>query len=90
VDSRSGAEVLSFLRDSVRQHGQTIVMVTHDPVAASYADRVVFLADGAIVSELNDPTADTVLDTMKRLDLLALGGFGAEDTDAVETAGAAR
>jgi putative ABC transport system ATP-binding protein len=90
VDSRSGAEVLSFLRDSVRQHGQTIVMVTHDPVAASYADRVVFLADGAIVSELNDPTADTVLDTMKRLDLLALGGFGAEDTDVVETAGAAR
>ncbi|KHD72106.1 ABC transporter ATP-binding protein [Actinoplanes utahensis] len=68
LDSRSGAEVLSFLRSSVREHGQTIVMVTHDPVAASYADRVVFLADGSIVDELADPTADTVLDTMKRLD----------------------
>jgi putative ABC transport system ATP-binding protein len=68
LDSRSGAEVLSFLRDSVREHGRTIVMVTHDPVAAGYADRVVFLADGEIVSELTDPTADTVLDTMKRLD----------------------
>jgi putative ABC transport system ATP-binding protein len=68
LDSRSGAEVLSFLRDCVREHGQTIVMVTHDPVAAAYADRVVFLADGEIVSELTDPTADTVLDTMKKLD----------------------
>jgi putative ABC transport system ATP-binding protein len=68
LDSRSGAEVLSFLRSSVREHGQTIVMVTHDPVAASYADRVVFLADGSVVDELADPTADTVLDTMKRLD----------------------
>ncbi|MEU4557734.1 ABC transporter ATP-binding protein [Actinoplanes sp. NPDC023936] len=68
LDSRSGAEVLGFLRESVREHDQTIVMVTHDPVAASYADRVVFLADGAIVDELADPTAETVLDTMKRLD----------------------
>jgi putative ABC transport system ATP-binding protein len=68
LDSRSGAEVLAFLRDSVRSHGQTIVMVTHDPVAASYADRVVFLADGEIVAELRDPEADTVLDTMKRLE----------------------
>ncbi len=68
LDSRSGAEILSFLRDSVREHGQTIVMVTHDPVAASYADRVVFLADGEIVTELTDPTAETVLDTMKKLD----------------------
>ena len=68
LDSRSGAEVLGFLRESVRQFGQTIVMVTHDPVAASYADRVIFLADGSVVSELTDPTADTVLDTMKRLD----------------------
>ncbi|WP_305789021.1 ABC transporter ATP-binding protein [Symbioplanes lichenis] len=68
LDSRSGAEVLSFLRASVREHNQTIVMVTHDPVAASYADRVVFLADGQIVDELHGPTADTVLDTMKRLD----------------------
>jgi putative ABC transport system ATP-binding protein len=70
LDSRSGAEVLGFLRDSVRQHGQTIVMVTHDPNAASYADRVVFLADGAVVTELNEPTAEAVLDTMKRLDTL--------------------
>ena len=68
LDSRSGAEVLGFLRDSVRSFGQTIVMVTHDPVAASYANRVIFLADGAVVSELHDPTADGVLDTMKRLD----------------------
>jgi putative ABC transport system ATP-binding protein len=71
LDSRSGAEVLGFLRRSVRDYGQTIVMVTHDPSAASYADRVVFLADGAIVSELSDPTPESVLDTMKRLDVLA-------------------
>ena len=68
LDSRSGAEVLGFLRDSVRRFGQTIVMVTHDPNAASYADRVIFLADGAVVDELRNPTAETVLDTMKRLD----------------------
>jgi putative ABC transport system ATP-binding protein len=68
LDSRSGAEVLGFLRDSVREFGQTIVMVTHDPVAASYADRVVFLGDGEVVDELADPTPETVLDTMKRLD----------------------
>jgi putative ABC transport system ATP-binding protein len=68
LDSRSGAEVLTFLRDSVREYDQTIVMVTHDANAASYADRVVFLADGHIVDELIDPTADAVLDTMKRLD----------------------
>jgi putative ABC transport system ATP-binding protein len=68
LDSRSGAEVLSFLRASVREHNQTIVMVTHDPAAASYADRVVFLADGEIVDELADPTPEAVLDTMKRLD----------------------
>ena len=68
LDSRSGAEVLSFLRASVREHHQTIIMVTHDPVAAGYADRVVFLADGRIVDELVEPTAESVLDTMKRLD----------------------
>ncbi|MEV8516584.1 ABC transporter ATP-binding protein [Dactylosporangium sp. NPDC051484] len=68
LDSRSGAEVLSFLRNSVRDFGQTIVMVTHDPNAASYADRVVFLADGHIVDELYAPTADAVLDRLKRLD----------------------
>jgi putative ABC transport system ATP-binding protein len=68
LDSRASAEVLGFLRRSVHESGQTIVMVTHDPVAASYADRVVFLADGQIVDELTDPSAETVLDTMKRLD----------------------
>src|SRR3712207_2596264 len=73
LDSRSGAEVLGFLRNSVREHGQTIVMVTHDPNAASYADRVIFLADGQIVDELDDPTAEGVLDTMKRLDVLTAG-----------------
>ncbi|GAA2283580.1 ABC transporter ATP-binding protein [Streptomyces ruber] len=68
LDSRSGAEVLGFLRNSVRELGQTVVMVTHDPVAAAYADRVVFLADGRIVDDLRDPTADSVLDRMKRFD----------------------
>jgi putative ABC transport system ATP-binding protein len=68
LDSKSGADVLGFLRDSVKTYGQTIVMVTHDPVAASYADRVIFLADGAVVDELHDPTPDMVLDRMKKLD----------------------
>jgi putative ABC transport system ATP-binding protein len=65
LDSRSGAEILDFMRRAVRELGQTIVMVTHDPVAASYADRVVFLADGRIVDEIIDPTAEAVLDRMK-------------------------
>ncbi|MEV6010175.1 ABC transporter ATP-binding protein [Streptomyces sp. NPDC051976] len=64
LDSRAGAEILGFLRNSVRELGQTIVMVTHDPVAASYADRVVFLADGRIVDDLPAPTADSVLERM--------------------------
>ena len=68
LDSRSGAEVLGFLRNSVRELGQTVVMVTHDPVAASYADRVIFLADGRIVDEMLHPTADGVLDRMKDFD----------------------
>ena len=67
LDSRSGAEILSFMRKAVDDLGQTIVMVTHDPNAASYADRVVFLADGAIVDELHEATADTILDKMKSL-----------------------
>ncbi|WP_203981667.1 ABC transporter ATP-binding protein, partial [Planosporangium flavigriseum] len=71
LDSRSGAEVLSFLRNSVRDFGQTIVMVTHDPNAASYADRVIFLADGRVVDELRDPSAEAVLDRLKRLDVTA-------------------
>jgi putative ABC transport system ATP-binding protein len=65
LDSRTGAEILAFMRSAVQELGQTIVMVTHDPVAASYADRVVFLADGQIVDELQHPTAESVLDRMK-------------------------
>ena len=65
LDSRAGAEILDFMRRAVRELGQTIVMVTHDPGAASYADRVVFLADGRIVDEILDPTAEAVLDRMK-------------------------
>ncbi|ADB32267.1 ABC transporter related protein [Kribbella flavida DSM 17836] len=68
LDSRSSADVLGFLHRSVREFGQTVVMVTHDPTAAAYADRVLFLADGRLRSELIDPTAESVLDTMKRLD----------------------
>ena len=68
LDSHSGAEVLSFLRRSVREFGQTVVMVTHDPGAASYSDRVLFLADGRIVSEMPDPTAESVLERMKHFD----------------------
>ncbi|WP_436775620.1 ABC transporter ATP-binding protein [Yinghuangia sp. YIM S09857] len=68
LDSRAGAEVLGFLQRSVRELGQTIVMVTHDPSAASYADRVLFLADGRIVDEMLRPTSDAVLERMKRFD----------------------
>lgn len=68
LDSRAGAEVLGFLRRSVTELGQTIVMVTHDPVAASYADRVLYLADGRIVDEMHKPTAEAVLDRMKDFD----------------------
>jgi putative ABC transport system ATP-binding protein len=67
LDSRSGSELLGFLRKAVRELDQTVVMVTHDPVAASYADRVLFLADGRIVDEMSDPTADTVFDYMKHM-----------------------
>ncbi|HWW45066.1 MAG TPA: ABC transporter ATP-binding protein [Acidimicrobiia bacterium] len=67
LDSRASEEILAFMRQAVDDLGQTIVMVTHDPNAAAYADRVVFLADGKIVDELSGPTADTVLDRMKRL-----------------------
>ncbi len=65
LDSRSGAEILEFMRHAVTDLGQTIVMVTHDPVAAGYAERVVFLADGRIVDEMSAPTAERVLDRMK-------------------------
>ncbi|MEU6564761.1 ABC transporter ATP-binding protein [Nocardia nova] len=68
LDSRSSGEVLSILRAAVDEFGQTVVIVTHEPHAASYADRVIFLADGRIVDELRDPTADSVLDRMKSLE----------------------
>ena len=69
LDSRSGAEVLSFLRQAVDEFGQTIVMVTHDPVAAAHADTVLFLSDGRVVDALVQPTAASVLDR-----LAAFGG----------------
>jgi putative ABC transport system ATP-binding protein len=65
LDSRTGIEILTFMRRAVDETGQTIVMVTHDPHAASYADSVLFLADGQIIDEMPDPTADRVLDRMK-------------------------
>lgn len=68
LDSRAGAEVLSFLRRSVDEFGQTIVMVTHDPGAAAYADRVLFLADGRIVDEIRQPTTETVFARMASFD----------------------
>jgi putative ABC transport system ATP-binding protein len=67
LDSATGAEILAFMRGAVREFGQTIVMVTHDPVAASYSNRVVFLADGRITDQLTDPTPDAVLEHMRRL-----------------------
>jgi putative ABC transport system ATP-binding protein len=67
LDSRSGGEILTFMRNAVDELRQTIVMVTHDPVAAAYADRVVFLADGKIVDEMHQPTSAKVLDKMKQL-----------------------
>jgi putative ABC transport system ATP-binding protein len=66
LDSRSGGEVLDFLRTSVRELGQTVIMVTHDPVAASYAGRVIFLADGRLHSELTSPTPQSVLDHLRQ------------------------
>jgi putative ABC transport system ATP-binding protein len=68
LDSRTGIEILTFMRDAVDQSGQTIVMVTHDPHAASYADNVLFLADGQIIDEMPEPTTDRVLDRMKRFE----------------------
>jgi putative ABC transport system ATP-binding protein len=68
LDSRSGIEVLGLLRRSVREMGQTIVMVTHDPAAASFADRVVFLADGAVIDQMRDPTQASVFERMRQLE----------------------
>jgi len=67
LDSRTGTEILEFMSHAVRELGQTIVMVTHDPVAASHADRVVFLVDGKVVGDIDDPTADLILDRMRSL-----------------------
>jgi putative ABC transport system ATP-binding protein len=66
LDSRAGADVLNFLRMTVRQMGQTVIMVTHDAIAASYADRVVFLADGRLAGQLVRPTPDAVLHHLRR------------------------
>jgi putative ABC transport system ATP-binding protein len=68
LDSRAGAEIMGFLRHSVDEYGQTIVLVTHDPSSASYADRVLFLADGLVVDEMHEPTAERVLERMGRFD----------------------
>jgi len=65
LDSRTGAEILTFMKEAVETYGQTIVMVTHDPTGAGYADRVVFLADGRVAGEMLEPTAQKVLDRMK-------------------------
>jgi len=68
LDSRTGMEILTFMRRAVDDSGQTIVMVTHDPHAASYADNVLFLADGQIIDEMPNPTTDRVLDRMKQFE----------------------
>jgi putative ABC transport system ATP-binding protein len=78
LDSRASGEVLDFLRRSVDETGQSIVIVTHEPAAAAYADRALFLADGRIVEDLADPTAESVLDRMKHLDQLTRAAAGAD------------
>jgi len=79
LDSRSGAEVLQLLQRSVRDHGQTVVMVTHDPVAAAYTDRVVFLADGRVVDELRKPSREQVLEIMTRMTAAQNGALAEGD-----------
>ncbi|MCX5374340.1 ABC transporter ATP-binding protein [Streptomyces sp. NBC_00015] len=93
LDSRAGLEVLAFLREAVDQLGQTVVMVTHDPGAAAHSDLVLFLADGRIVDEMERPTADAVLERMKRFDVSRAqsdgesgGGAGIPAADAQGTA----
>jgi putative ABC transport system ATP-binding protein len=81
LDSRAGAEVLNLLRRSVDEFGQTVVMVTHDPVAAGFTDRVVFLADGRVVDELREPDRETVLSAMTRMDAPLLDSAGPDGTD---------
>jgi putative ABC transport system ATP-binding protein len=68
LDSKTGAQLLGFLRRAVDEFSQTIIMVTHDPLAAAYADRVIFLADGRVVDEIENPTAEAILDRIKSLE----------------------
>ena len=84
LDSKSSTEVLKFLRLSVDDFGQTIVMVTHDPRAASYADRIIFLADGTVQAELNDPTEERVFDQMKHLDSVHLDAVNSPAASATD------
>ena len=79
LDSRSGAEVLTLLRRSVDEFGQTVVMVTHDPVAAAFTDRVLFLADGMVVDELRQPSREVVLERMTRMDATQLEAVAADE-----------
>jgi putative ABC transport system ATP-binding protein len=79
LDSRHGHALLEFLREAAHALGQTIVMVTHDPTAAAYADRVIFLADGRIVDELPNPTAPEILDRMGRLDATTLAATAGKE-----------
>jgi putative ABC transport system ATP-binding protein len=86
LDSRSGAEVLSFLRRSVRELGRTIIMVTHDPTAAAYADRVVLIADGRIAGDITDPTPESVLaglDALRTLEAPGADGSAPTTSQAV-------
>ena len=78
LDSRSGAEVLSLLRRSVDEFGQTVVMVTHDPVAAAFTDRIIFLADGKVVDEVRQPDREQVLEHMTRMDARQLDAVAGE------------
>jgi putative ABC transport system ATP-binding protein len=79
LDSRSGAEVLTLLRRSVDEFDQTVVMVTHDPVAAAFTDRVLFLADGRVVDELREPDREMVLERMTRMDARQLDSLAADE-----------
>jgi putative ABC transport system ATP-binding protein len=79
LDSRSGAEVLALLRRSVDEFDQTVVMVTHDPVAAAFTDRVLFLADGKVVDELREPDREVVLERMTRMDARQLDSVAADE-----------
>ncbi|GAA3501524.1 ABC transporter ATP-binding protein [Streptomyces prasinosporus] len=89
LDSRAGLEVLGFLREAVDRLGQTVVMVTHDPGAAAHSDLVLFLADGRIVDEMRQPTAEAVLERMKRFDVIRAPSDGGPALGAVPVGDAA-